>query len=71
MIMKLQSKQFAEFIIEVTNSKSNLVYKDLPQDDPLQRKPDLTKSSKILGYKPLVSLEEGILKTINWVKEKI
>ena len=64
-------KQFAEFIIEVTNSKSNLVYKDLPQDDPLQRKPDLTKSSKILGYKPLVSLEEGILKTINWVKEKI
>ena len=64
-------KQFAEFIIEVTNSKSNLVYKDLPQDDPLQRKPDLTKSSKILGYKPLVSLEEGILKTISWVKEKI
>ena len=64
-------KQFAEFIIEVTNSKSNLVYKDLPQDDPLQRNPDLTKSSKILGYKPLVSLEEGILKTINWVKEKI
>jgi len=64
-------KEFAEFIIEVTNSRSNLVYKDLPQDDPLQRKPDLTKSSKILGYKPLVSLEEGILKTINWVKEKI
>ena len=63
-------KEFAEFIIEVTNSRSNLVYKDLPQDDPLQRKPDLTKSSKILGYKPLVSLEEGILKTINWVKEK-
>ena len=64
-------KEFAEFIIEVTNSRSNLVYKDLPQDDPLQRKPDLTKSSKILGYKPLVSLEEGILKTISWVKEKI
>ena len=64
-------KEFAEFIIEVTNSRSNLVYKDLPQDDPLQRNPDLTKSSKILGYKPLVSLEEGILKTINWVKEKI
>ena len=64
-------KEFAEFIIEVTNSKSNLVYKNLPQDDPLQRKPDLTKSSKILGYEPLVSLEEGILKTINWVKEKI
>ena len=64
-------KEFAEFIIEVTNSRSNLVYKDLPQDDPLQRKPDLTKSSKILGYKPLVSLGEGILKTISWVKEKI
>ena len=64
-------KEFAEFIIEVTNSKSNLVYKNLPQDDPLQRKPDLTKSSRILGYEALVSLEEGILKTINWVKEKI
>ena len=36
----------------------------------LFKETDLTKSSKILGYKPLVSLEEGILKTINWVKEK-
>ncbi len=61
--------ELAEFIIQLTNSKSNIINKSLPEDDPMQRKPDLTKSQSILGYKPQIDLEEGLLKTINWVKQ--
>ena len=61
--------ELAENIIKLTNSKSNIVYNDLPKDDPMQRRPDLNKSQSILGYKPQVDLEEGLLKTINWVKQ--
>jgi len=61
--------ELAEFIIQLTNSKSNIINKSLPEDDPMQRKPDLTKSQSILGYRPQIDLEEGLLKTINWVKQ--
>jgi len=61
--------ELAEYIIQLTNSKSNIINKPLPKDDPMQRRPDLTKSHSILGYKPQIDLEEGLLKTINWVKE--
>ena len=61
--------ELAEYIIQLTNSKSNIINKSLPKDDPMQRKPDLTKSQSILGYKPQIDLEEGLLKTINWVKQ--
>ena len=61
--------ELAEFIIQLTNSKSNIINKSLPEDDPMQRKPDLTKSQSILGYKPQIDLEEGLVKTINWVKQ--
>tara|TARA_B100001996_G_scaffold351303_1_gene311223 strand:+ start:337 stop:1269 length:933 start_codon:yes stop_codon:yes gene_type:complete len=61
--------ELAEYIIQLTNSKSNIINKSLPKDDPMQRRPDLTKSQLILGYKPSVDLEEGLLKTINWVKQ--
>ena len=63
--------ELAEYIIELTNSKSNIINTSLPKDDPMQRRPDLTKSQSILGYKPLVDLEEGLLETINWVKKII
>jgi len=61
--------ELAEYIIQLTNSKSNIINKSLPKDDPMQRKPDLTKSQSILGYKPQIDLEEGLLKTIHWVKQ--
>ena len=61
--------ELAEYIIQLTNSKSNIINKSLPKDDPMQRKPDLTKSQSILGYRPQIDLEEGLLKTINWVKQ--
>ncbi len=61
--------ELAEYIIQLTNSKSKNINKPLPKDDPMQRRPDLTKSQSILGYKPQIDLEEGLLNTINWVKQ--
>src|SRR6202161_4575085 len=51
--------QFAEQIIKATQSKSKIVFKPLPQDDPKQRKPDITKAKKILGWLPKVPLYKG------------
>jgi len=62
---------FAQIIKELTNSKSSIIFKDLPQDDPKQRKPDITKAKKILKWKPNLELKEGLKKTIIWFKDKI
>ena len=63
--------QLAQTIIDITNTKSKIIYKDLPKDDPLQRKPDLSKSKKLLNYEPVIGLEKGLEKTIEWVKKNI
>ena len=63
--------QFADAIIKATNSKSKIVHKPLPQDDPKQRKPDITKAKKILGWSPKVPLAEGMEKTIAYFKNKV
>jgi UDP-glucuronate decarboxylase len=55
--------QLAEKVIDVTGSKSKLVFKDLPQDDPKQRKPDISFAKKVLDWEPKISLEEGLKKT--------
>ena len=57
-------RQLAERIIALTGSKSKLVFKPLPQDDPLQRCPDITLARKTLGWEPKVPLDEGLKKTI-------
>ena len=59
-------REIAEKIIELTNSKSKIVYCMLPKDDPKRRKPDITKAKSILGWNPKVELEEGLLKTIEY-----
>ena len=64
-------KQLAEKIIALTGSKSQIVYKDLPVDDPTQRKPDITLAKDELGWEPKVQLEEGLMKTIEYFKEWI
>jgi UDP-glucuronate decarboxylase len=64
-------KQLAERIIEMTNSSSKIVYKELPSDDPKQRKPDISKASEVLGWVPSVNLESGLNKTINYFKTKL
>jgi dTDP-glucose 4,6-dehydratase len=63
--------QLAETIIKLTNSSSKIEFKELPIDDPLKRKPDITKARELLDWQPNVGLEEGLQKTINWVNSKI
>ena len=63
--------QFAETIIQATKSRSKIVYKPLPQDDPKQRKPDITKAKKILKWEPKVPLAEGMKTTIAYFKTKV
>ena len=62
--------ELAKLVKEMTNSKSEIVFKELPEDDPPRRKPDITKAKKILNWEPKVELKEGLLKMIEWFKEK-
>lgn len=61
--------ELAETIIRLTKSKSKLTFKSLPQDDPKQRKPDITLAKRVLGWEPKVSLEEGLSKTIEYFRK--
>ena len=63
--------EFAEVIIKLTKSKSKIVFKPLPVDDPKQRKPDITRAKKLLNWEPKVPLEEGLKRTISWFKNKL
>ncbi len=58
--------ELADLVIELTNSKSRKVFVDLPQDDPTQRKPDISQARKILKWQPEVQLREGLKKTIDY-----
>lgn len=58
--------KFAEIVLEITKSKSKIVYKELPSDDPLQRKPDISLAWQELGWKPFVTLYDGINKTVDY-----
>ncbi|MBN1494670.1 SDR family oxidoreductase [Candidatus Peregrinibacteria bacterium] len=61
-------KQLAADILGLTKSKSKIIYKPMPQDDPVRRKPDISKAVKILNWKPTVSLETGLKKTIEYFR---
>jgi UDP-glucuronate decarboxylase len=64
--------QLATKIIDLTNSKSKLIFQDLPTDDPKQRQPNITKAKEILGgWNPNVQLEEGLIKTIQYFEEEL
>lgn len=60
--------QLAETVIRMTGSKSKIVYHPLPSDDPLQRKPDISKARQLLGWEPKIKLEEGLMKTIEYFR---
>lgn len=62
---------FAKLIIELTNSNSKIVFRELPSDDPLQRKPDITLAKEKLGWEPKVDIKEGLLNTIKYFDEVI
>ena len=61
-------KELAELVIEMTGSKSKLVYKDLPSDDPVRRKPDISLAKEKLGWEPKIKLEDGLKDTIKFFK---
>ena len=63
--------QLAELVVEMTNSGSEVVYTDLPVDDPKQRKPDISKAREVLGWEPTVALREGLEKTIAFFRDTI
>lgn len=64
-------KELAEKVIEMTGSRSKLLYKPLPADDPAQRKPDIALAQEKLGWAPKICLEEGLKKTIAYFEEEL
>ena len=63
--------EFGKEVIELTGSKSKIEFKDLPEDDPKVRRPDISKAIKFLDWKPVVNRRDGVSKTIDYFKEKL
>jgi len=64
-------EEIARTIIRLVGSTSRLVYRPLPVDDPKQRRPDITRAQTLLSWEPKVALEQGLLKTVDYFKEKV
>ena len=64
-------KELAETILKLTNSSSKIIFKPLPNDDPQQRKPDITKAKEKLNWEPKIDLETGLNTTIEWIKKEL
>ncbi|MEO6217660.1 MAG: UDP-glucuronic acid decarboxylase family protein [Sphingomonas sp.] len=62
-------RELAELVVEMTGSKSELVFRPLPQDDPMQRKPDITLARATLGWEPTIALRQGLVKTIEYFSQ--
>ncbi|WP_347710811.1 UDP-glucuronic acid decarboxylase family protein [Geotalea sp. SG265] len=60
--------EFAETIVRLTGSQSKIIFQSLPSDDPKQRQPDITLAQEKLGWQPVVGLEDGIIKTVQYFK---
>jgi UDP-glucuronate decarboxylase len=63
--------ELAKLVIEITGSNSEIVYKSLPQDDPTQRRPDISKAKELLAWEPKIRLKEGVEKTMSYFKSVI
>jgi dTDP-glucose 4,6-dehydratase len=66
--VEISLKDFAEEILKLTEAKSKIVYMPLPADDPKQRKPDISKAKKLLGWEPKVNRAEGLALTYEYFK---
>lgn len=64
-------REFAEIIIDLTNSNSKIIYMPLPKDDPTRRKPDITLAQKELDWSPKVDIRDGLMNTINYFEQKL
>lgn len=65
---EISLKEFAEEIIQLTNTEQKIVYKPLPEDDPKQRRPDITRAKEILNWEPRIGREEGLKRTYDYFK---
>lgn len=63
--------KFAESVLELTESESSIVYKDLPQDDPKVRQPNIGRAKQVLGWEPEVPLAEGLARTVDYFKKVV
>jgi dTDP-glucose 4,6-dehydratase len=63
--------EFAQEVIELTGSKSKIIHKELPKDDPQVRKPDISKAKAVLGWEPKVKRKEGLRRTLEYFKGKV
>jgi len=63
--------QLAEMIVRLAGSKSEIVHRDLPVDDPKQRRPDITRARTLLGWEPEVSLEDGLTRTLEYFRSVV
>jgi dTDP-glucose 4,6-dehydratase len=68
---ELTMLQFADEILRATRSRSRIVFKPLPQDDPRQRRPDITRARKLLKWTPKVGLSKGLARTIEYFRGKV
>lgn len=68
---ELTVSEIANFIVSMTESTSQIVYQDLPADDPQKRKPDISLAKEILGWKPVVELTNGLNQTIDYFSKII
>ena len=61
----------AQHVIKVTGSKSKIAYEALPEDDPKQRRPDITKARQLLGWEPKIQLEEGLQMSLDYFRKAV
>ena len=69
--VELTILEFAERISRLMELKANIVHRELPSDDPRQRRPDISKAKRVLGWEPRVGLEEGLRKTVEYFKARL
>ena len=65
---EFQIKQLAERVLALVGSRSSIIYKELPQDDPQQRRPDITLASAILNWQPSIALDDGLFRTVEYFR---
>jgi UDP-glucuronate decarboxylase len=64
-------RELAEIILEMTGSRSPIEYRDLPEDDPRQRQPDIQQANELLGWAPNIALREGLARTISYFEQRL
>jgi len=69
--LEMTMVEFARAIIAATRSRSTIVFRPLPQDDPRQRQPDIGRARALLGWEPRVTLADGLVKTIEYFRSKL